>query len=163
MIFIGIDPGLSGGVAVIGPISVSACKTPVIEGEKRSMNLPACSKLLEEAKASGPVFAVIEKVGAMPGQGVTSMFTFGKGYGAWLGLLAAHGIAFQEVHPKTWKKAMLESVGKDKGASISRATSLFPGLQLVPEGCRTPHDGMAEAALLAEYGRRMYSEPKNDI
>ena len=160
MIFIGIDPGLSGAIATIGPVAVRAQKTPVIEGEKRQMNLPACSRLLEDAKNAGPTFAVIEKVGAMPGQGVTSMFTFGKGYGSWLGLLAAHGIAFQEVHPNTWKKAMLESVGKDKGASINRAASLFPALSLVPDGCRTPHDGMAEAVLLAEYGRRMYgSQP----
>jgi crossover junction endodeoxyribonuclease RuvC len=156
MIFLGIDPGLDGGFAMVTPVAVRAYKTPIIQGEKRQMNLPACGKLIEEAKAQGPVFAVIEKVGAMPGQGSVSMFSFGRGYGSWLGLLAAHNIAFQEVHPRTWKKAMLESTGKDKGASIERATTLFPALGLIPEGARTPHDGMAEAVLLAEYGRRMY-------
>lgn len=158
VIFVGIDPGLSGGIATIGPVAMRAQKTPIISGEKKQMNLAECANILRSAQDQGAVFAVIEKVGAMPGQGVTSMFTFGKGYGQWLGIMAALGISYQEVHPKTWKKAMLESVGKDKGASIGRATSLFPGVSLIADGCRTPHDGMAEALLLAEYGRRMYSQ-----
>jgi crossover junction endodeoxyribonuclease RuvC len=154
--FIGIDPGLDGAIATIGPLAVRTQKTPIFSGERRQMNLPECGRILSDLTEQGPVFAVIEKVGAMPKQGVSSTFSFGKGYGQWLGMLAAYRIAYQEVTPQAWKKALLEGTDKSKTASINRAASLFPGISFIPEGCRTPHDGMAEALLIAEYGRRMY-------
>lgn len=162
--WIGIDPGLSGGVAVIGPRMTAAARTPIIGTEKRTMNLAACGGLLRQyvEANSGGAFAVIEKVHAMPQQGVSSTFTFGKGYGAWMGILATLGIPYQEVTPQAWKKLMLEGADKeDKGSSINRAAGLFPYVNLIPEGCRTPSDGMAEALLMAEYGRRMYQGLKN--
>lgn len=161
--FIGIDPGLSGGIAVIGPILTKAERTPILQGDKRTMNLPACAAWLRDAIAANGcgAFAVIEKVHAMPKQGVSSSFCFGKGYGSWLGILSSFNIAYQEVTPQAWKKAMLDGSDKgDKASSLNRATTLFPYVKLIPEGCRTPSDGIAEALLMAEYGRRMYGGNK---
>lgn len=161
--FIGIDPGLNGGIAVVGRMITKADRTPIIEGDKRTMNLPACAEWIKKAVEAngGGAFAVIEKVHAMPSQGVSSTFTFGKGYGSWLGVLSTLGIPYQEVTPQAWKKAMLDGANKDdKASSINRASGLFPHVKLIPEGCRTPSDGMAEALLMAEYGRRMYGGAK---
>lgn len=157
--FLGIDPGLAGGIAVIGSRLTKAERTPIVQGDKRSMNLTACAAWIRHAiDANGcGVFAVIEKVHAMPKQGISSSFNFGKGYGAWIGILSTLGIAYQEVTPQAWKKTMLNGSDKsDKASSINRALSLFPHIKLIPEGCRTPSDGIAEALLMAEYARRMY-------
>lgn len=161
--FIGIDPGLSGGIAVIGSIMTKADRTPIIEGDKRTMNLPACAEWIRKVVAAngGGAFAVVELVHSMPGQGISSSFTFGKGLGSWHGILATLGIPYQEVSPVRWKKAMLPDMDKSqKGSSIIKATQLFPHINLIPEGCRVASDGMAEALLLADYGRRMYA-PQN--
>ena len=155
MNFIGIDPGLEGGVAILSPVFIKAERTPIMNGEKRTMNLPECANFLKYCDCKDS-FAVIEKVHAMPQQGVSSTFSFGKGYGSWLGILATLGIPYTEVSPQAWKKMMLADTDKSKEASLNRASTLFPLLNLIPPGCRTPSDGIAEAALLAEYGRRVY-------
>ena len=105
--------------------------------------------------ADNPVMvACVEKVGAHPGQGVTSMFSFGQSYGFILGVLAALGIGVQLVPPRTWKKEF-SLIGKDKAASIEVCKRLFPGVNLLAsEKCRKDSDGMAEALLMAEYARR---------
>ena len=105
--------------------------------------------------ADNPVMvACVEKVGAHPGQGVTSMFSFGQSYGFILGVLAALGIGVQLVPPGTWKKEF-SLIGKDKAASVEVCKRLFPGVNLLAtDKCRKDSDGMAEALLMAEYARR---------
>ncbi len=97
--------------------------------------------------------AYIERAQAMPKQGVTSMFNYGKGFGLWLGLLIGIGLPYTLVSPRRWKAAMLSDMPKDKGASILRAKQLFPQcasqLQLVK------HHNRAEAPLIAAYGQRL--------
>lgn len=157
MLFIGIDPGLDGAVAVTGACPTQVWDTPTVGQGKRTMDLRECHKVLAEQAGKGtPVMACIERVHAMPKQGVASVFTFGQGYGSWLALLAANGIAYQEVTPQSWKKHMLEGTDKSKDAAVKRAMSLFPGVPLVPKGCRVARDGRAEALLMAEFARRMY-------
>jgi crossover junction endodeoxyribonuclease RuvC len=97
---------------------------------------------------------VMEKVGPMPKQGVTSMFTFGAGYGALQMAAVSNGCRLFLVTPQEWKKVILAGTDKSKDSSIRVCECLFPSVVLVPPGCRKPHDGMAEAILLAEYGRR---------
>ena len=97
--------------------------------------------------------AYLERAQAMPKQGVTSMFNYGKGFGLWLGLLIGIGIPYTLVSPRRWKAVMLSDMGKDKGASILRAKQLFPQcasqLQLVKD------HNKAEALLIAAYGQRL--------
>ena len=95
----------------------------------------------------------IEKVHAMPKQGVTSMFSFGKGYGIWLGLIAGMWIRVNEVAPQTWKKYWLKDMPRGKGSAILRAQQIFPNVNLLPtERSRKPSIALAEALLIAMYG-----------
>lgn len=95
----------------------------------------------------------LERVGAMPGQGVTSMFKFGENFGFIQGLLTAYGIPYELVTPQKWKKEF--QVTGDKNSSIAVCKRLFQGVSLRrTDRCKTDHDGMAEALLMAEYARR---------
>ena len=147
MIFIGVDPGKKGAYAVI------------FEDEDVAMAYPWSDEGFVAAMGAAATrgkkcVAAVEKVGAMPGQGVTSMFSFGKSAGYIEGVLAAFGIPFQLVTPATWKREF-SLIGKDKKASIEVCKRLFPDVPLLPtERCRVEADGMAEALLMAEYARR---------
>lgn len=145
MIYIGIDPGKKGGVATISEDGVKVYQWDdqrFIEDMRQHANwLDKC-------------VAAVEKVGAMPGQGVTSMFSFGQSYGFILGVLTAFGIPYQLVSPATWKRefGLLKS---QKQGSVDVCKRLFPGVNLLPtERCRKESDGMAESLLIAEYARR---------
>ena len=149
MLYIGIDPGKSGGIATIKIVDENKIQLVYMEYSDDNLKLVTSNALLHK----GPVFAVVEKVGAMPGQGVTSMFNFGKSYGYILGVLEARGISYQLVPPQTWKKEF--SLSSDKNKSIEVCKRLFPSVNLKrTERCTKDHDGMAEALLLAEYGKR---------
>jgi len=154
---IGIDPGAAGAIAVINPDKRMAQVWPMPYSNK-AYDLDRIRQLLEFDPEDEEPFAVIEKVHAMPKQGVSSTFAFGCGYGILLGMLGAFQIPYHEVPPQTWKKIILAGENKDDGkaASIRVARRLFPGVSLrASERCRSDHDGMAEALLLAEFGRRM--------
>ena len=148
MIYIGIDPGMKGGVAYIDTITKNYTAYPM---PSTRLQLAECIKNVTQW---GCCTAIVECVHSMPKQGVSSTFKFGKGYGEILGILAALNIVIHEPTPQAWKKAMLAGTDKGKDASIQVAENLFPEINLVPKGCRKPHDGMAEALLMAEYGRR---------
>lgn len=133
----GFDPGLKGGVAVFDceqgrfsdvvsmPVNDDGIDTRVLK-----TFLLKCKMKFPESK----YIAVIEKVGAMPGQGVVSMFTFGEGYGS---LKTAVSYALHtdiiSVTPQTWKKTVLsgyewkQSVPKlviPKGTSAEKAKEM---------------------------------------
>ena len=141
--YIGIDPGKSGALALLtedGQCTV----VPFHES--------AYPTILKAASGPSSV-CCLEKVGAMPGQGVVSMFNFGHNLGYIEGLLQAFDIPYQLVPPQTWKKEFC--VTSDKNTSIEVCRKLFPHVCLLPTAkSRKPSDGMAEAMLLAEYARR---------
>lgn len=157
--YIGIDPGLTGAVAVIrgDGLFLAVHDTPVLEvvKNKKTRHDPdrvAMANLLAAIEHQySPVFAAIEKVNAMPEQGVTSVFSFGMGYGIWLGILASFGIPTDLVHPTRWKKTLMDGMGKEKDASRQRAKELFPAADLTLK----KHHGRADALLIAEYRRRL--------
>ena len=95
----------------------------------------------------------------MPGQGVVSMFNFGMNFGFIQGVLKAYRIPYELVTPQKWKKEF--SCTSDKNTSIEVCKRLFPKVNLkATERCKKDHDGMAEALLIAEYGRRHYNNIK---
>lgn len=151
MIYIGVDPGKNGGIALINSISPEINNTVHTFSEE---NLIGCiSEVCEYAGGSENIRCVLEKVNAMPHQGVVSMFNFGQNYGFIQGVLKAYNIPFELVPPQKWKKEF--SVTSDKNTSIEVAKRLFPNVNLkATERCRKDHDGMAEALLIAEYCRR---------
>jgi crossover junction endodeoxyribonuclease RuvC len=99
------------------------------------------------------VRAIVERVHAMPSQGVSSTFTFGKGFGGVLGVFAALGVPVLLPTPQAWKKKILAGTKQDKAAAVAWARRVYPGVPLVLARCRKPHDGMADALCIAEWGR----------
>lgn len=142
MIYIGIDPGASGGIGVINT-----------EGNTAEA-IPYSDEAMTDTLSCYPQAKVmVEQVHAMPGNGSTFMFNFGKAFGFILGALAAYKIPYQLVPPTKWKREF--SVTADKKTSIECCRRLFPTVELRRNAhCRTDHDGMAEALLIAEYARR---------
>ena len=112
MIYIGIDPGLSGAVGVLTEIDpyirpeVYDTPTALIEGEKtkRRHLTGSMARLLLPYAHRHDVLAVLENVHSMPKQGVASSFCFGEGKGMWEGILAALEIPMELVSPQRWKK-----------------------------------------------------------
>lgn len=142
MIYVGIDPGLKGGIAVITNDATMAY--PYSDETLRNI---AQSLTDENARCC------LEQVHAMPKQGVSSTFKFGVSYGYIKGILEMAGLSYQEIPPQRWKKEF--GLNSDKTASIDVCKRLFPSVSLrATERCRTDHDGMAEALLMAEYARR---------
>lgn len=110
------------------------------------MNRESLKKWLTEQ------ISYLEHIGAMPGQGVTSMFHFGENFGYIRGLLEAFEIPYELVRPQKWKKEFGIS---DKNSSVECCKRLFPVVDLRrTERCRKDDDGLAEALLMAEYARR---------
>lgn len=145
MIYIGIDVGKKGGFALIGEEGVTANPW---DDEKFVMAMCTATEL-------GECIACVEQVHAMPKQGVSSTFAFGKAAGFIEGVLTANRIPFQLVPPKKWKKEY--SLGNDKNQSIAVCKKLFPNVSLLPTAkCTKDSDGMAEALLLALYARRHF-------
>tara|TARA_Y100000310_G_C20579790_1_gene762382 strand:+ start:706 stop:1200 length:495 start_codon:yes stop_codon:yes gene_type:complete len=160
MIFIGIDPGLDGGLAAIYPngnIYVTVMPTERV-GKKRQLDGCEIREWIHNNDVfecrSEPQKITIEKVHAMPGQGVTSMFNFGVGFGILRGICSGLGLSYDLVTPQAWQKVMLE--GRGKGAKYEVAHELWPDVDFrATERCRKPHTGMVDAALIAEASRRM--------
>jgi len=124
MIHIGIDPGINGGIAVIenGQIEAVKCMDTIKDMADHIASL-GCTKL----------FCIIEKVHAMPGNGVVSMFKFGMNYGQWLAILASHNIPYKEVPPQTWMKfygALPKDRTKRKNHLKHLAQSLYPSIKI---------------------------------
>lgn len=148
MIYIGVDPGKKGGVAVIDGDGVEVYAWD----DQTFVNVMAATM------NKGKCIAAVEKVGAMPGQGVSSMFSFGQSFGFILGVLTAFGIGYQLVPPTLWKREF-GLLHTEKQASVDVAKRLFPGVSLLPtERCRKESDGMSDSLLLAEYARRKFGE-----
>lgn len=149
MIYIGIDPGKNGAYALIA------------EGEEGQSVFAYpwddtffVTEMAAVARMKTDVVAAVEKVGAMPHQGVTSMFNFGKSAGFIEGVLTAYGIPYQLIPPRKWK-AEFGLLNTDKRKSIEVARKLFPTVDMKrTERCRTDSDGKADALLLMEYARR---------
>lgn len=141
MIYIGIDPGKDGAMALLTDKSVT-----IIPFDERGYEIA-----LANIRGSDTL-CCLERVGAMPKQGVTSMFKFGENFGFIRGLLQANGIPYELVTPQKWKK---EFGATDKNSAVTVCGRLFPSVSLMrTERCKKPHDGMAEALLMAEYVRR---------
>lgn len=144
MIYIGIDPGAKGALACIWPFGA----VDLVRFDRERY-----LEVLRDLCVEREIRCCLERVGAMPGQGVTSMFHFGENFGYIQGLLEAFGIPYELVTPQRWKKEF--GVTGDKNSSIAVCKRLFPRVNLrrTPK-CMTDHDGMAEALLMAEYARR---------
>lgn len=157
MFYLGIDPGKEGAIAVMFEDELwDVIDCPLVKiGGKNKIDPHAILRTVGKIKSKADaVFCAVELVGAMPSQ--KGMFDFGRGFGYWEMALIAHEIPHEFYTPTKWKPKMMPGLPTDdKGASMIAASRQFPAkshLFVGPQG--GTKDGRAEAALIAEYGRR---------
>ena len=158
MKIIGIDPGLSGAIAVLENNKfLNVFEMPVMsEGKKnkRQLNSALLVNLLKENVLNNEeVAVVVEQVNAMPGQGVTSMFNFGQTFGAIKGICAALGFPIFFVRPSKWKK-YFELINSSKDSSRTKAIEMYP--KLSNQLAKKKDVNKSDAILIA----RFYSETR---
>ena len=132
MRIIGIDPGLSGGIAVLDNNKVKELfDMPVMpdgKKNKRQLNSALLAKLIKDhIEDIEDTVIIVEQVNAMPGQGVTSMFNFGQTFGAIKGICAALELPIYLIRPAKWKKHF-ELINSSKDASRTKAIEMYPSL-----------------------------------
>lgn len=146
---LGIDPGCSGALVLVteqgGYIDHLAMPTIKV-GTKSRVNGAAVAAWLRQY---GINHAYLEQVGAMPGQGTASMFTFGHAAGVAEGILQGLGIPYTLVTPQSWKKSA-GIIGSDKDAARSRAIQLYPELRALD--AKAKGQAIADALLIARFG-----------
>ena len=138
------DPGGSGAIAFLFkgyPRTISVEDTPTVAGEIDA------ATLADRISTMCPDMFIIERVGAMPKQGVASTFKFGKAYGVVIGVVAALKIPVHFVAPSVWKKHF--GLSSDKEQSRARALQLWPDRAEL--FARKRDHNRSEAALLARY------------
>jgi hypothetical protein len=138
-LYIGIDPGLSGGVAFV-PESGTPWAHKMPETDRDLIDLLRDSINMFDARAT------LELVHSSPQMGVKSAFTFGEGYGRLQMALTALGVPYERVRPQAWQKAMGCLTKGDKNVSKRRAQELFPAIKVT--------HAIADALLIGEYARR---------
>lgn len=155
MIIVGIDPGKTGGIAIIRPSYTS----------QRDVDLLVMPEIQEfaakmqwlETDTSADCHVFLEKAQSFPGQGIASAFNYGVGYGELLGVLWALGLAHTLVPPRTWTKAIHAGTkdAEPKKRTLEAVQRLFPEMKLTAnDRCKKPHLGIVDALAIAEYGRR---------
>jgi len=150
-VIIGIDPGCSGAIVVLnsGGTYQNAILTPTVKvGTKTRVNGAAIASFLRAFDLTGAE-AFLEQVGAMPGQGVSSMFTFGHAAGVVEGILQGLLVPYSLVTPQAWKKTA-GLIGSDKDAARSRAIQLYPSLRILDQ--KAKGQAVADALLIARHG-----------
>ena len=155
MRIIGIDPGLSGAIAILDDNKIiELFDMPVMpdgKKNKRQLNSALLVKLIKDnIKNLENTVMIVEQVNAMPGQGVTSMFNFGQTFGAIKGICAALGLPIFFVRPAKWKKHF-ELINSSKDASRTKAIEMYP---YISEQLAKKKDvNKADAILIARFYR----------
>jgi hypothetical protein len=152
-LFLGCDPGQSGGLVILDHYGAVVDVTPMPETVK-----DICDYMAEFSPRIR--MAVLESVHAMPKQGVSSAFKFGRGFGVLHAALVAFGIPFEFVLPGKWQQPLgcilqgrtgpEDRKTEKKAHNKARAQELFPGQKVT--------HAIADALLMAEYCRRVNIE-----
>ena len=142
-VYLGIDPGVSGGIALVGETSAEAWK---LQGMTPADHVALLRQLQEERDIR---MTLIEKLWVMPKamRGTSAAFTLGKSYGMLLGMLWMAEFRFEEMAPGVWQRTMGcltpgVSGTKKKRRHKERAQQLFPGIKVI--------NATADALLIAE-------------
>ena len=168
MIYLGLDPGLKGGLAALtedGKILMMETM-PLNEDGIDPVRVKNWLILVNGCSNGRGLTVALEKAQAMPGQGGRSMFNYGQGYGVLRAVLALMALQVTLVRPQTWTKVV--HVGTDGGEAKDRsrqaALRLWPGQTwTASDRCRTPHMGLIDACLIAEWCRRTVSSQQKTV
>ncbi len=158
MVILGIDPGLSGGLAFLDTrYGVLLEPMPTVGEQSRSLDLKEINRLMCDHRLDIQM-AYMERVHSMPGQGVVSVFKFGRVFGALEALLVSNGIPYWLVTPQVWMNEMhdRDKTIDTKARSLRAFGKLFPEVSaLATARSKVPHMGLVEAALIAKYGAQL--------
>ena len=158
MRIIGIDPGLSGAIAILEDSKIKELfDMPVMpdgKKNKRQLNSALLVKLIKDnIKNLEDTVMIVEQVNAMPGQGVTSMFNFGQSFGVLKGICAAMQIPMYFVRPAKWKK-YFNLINSEKDASRTKAIEIFPHFSA--QLSRKKDSNKADAILISSFFYETY-------
>jgi crossover junction endodeoxyribonuclease RuvC len=157
MIYIAIDPGLTGAIAAIDDDAqlVLCADLPVIRDNKLAwIDSNRLADLLMQCRDGRPARITLERSQAMPGQGVSSTFTTGCVMGSILAACQRIAVPLSVVTAAVWKRSM--GLDSSKQVSLDKGRLLFPTAELA----RVKDHNRAEACLLAEYSRRTFTAGK---
>jgi hypothetical protein len=143
---LGVDPGITGGIAFLFANCVVAEDIPTAGGEVD------VDTLVRRVREMQPALAIIERANAMPKQGVASTFKYGVAYGALRTVVALCNIPYRLVTPGKWKNHF--RLDADKEQSRALAIQFWPGCGYFS---RKKDHGRAEAALIARYGAETWN------
>lgn len=148
--FLGVDPGKTGGYVLLDQFGSHV--SHAVMG-----TLWDFVSFIQDTDMAR-LFVTVEKAQAMPKNGAVSMFNYGLEYGKLLGALGALQIVFQTVSPGIWTKTAHQGLSRKldpKERSREAAERGWPGLDLRGTmKCKKPHEGLVDAILIAEYGRK---------
>ena len=155
MRIIGIDPGLSGGIAILDDLKIfDMYDMPIMSEGKKNKNQLNSAQLANIIKKNiisiEDTFLIVEQVSAMPGQGVTSMFNFGQTFGSIKGICAALNLPIFFVRPAKWKKHF-DLINSSKDASRTKVIEMYPSIS--PRLSKKKDVNKADAILIARYFR----------
>ena len=163
MRIIGIDPGLSGGIAILDDLKIyDIFDMPIMSEGKKNKNQLNSAQLVnilnKHVLKKENTFVIVEQVSAMPGQGVTSMFNFGQTFGSIKGICAALGLPIFYVRPAKWKKHF-ELINSSKDASRTKVIEMYPSIS--SRLAKKKDVNKADAILIARYFRDFHSQLNN--
>ena len=184
-IFIGIDGGLQGGIAVITKNHTFGTIIPTYSVEvkgkrgwtkRKRYDLPMLRRFFvcyacyvdechNQEYDVTQCHVTLEEAFPMPAQGIVSQYSVGLGYGIFQGLLTGLGMNYVTVHPKKWQSEFKirtnEENGSTKDQALAVCEELFPNVNLLAsERSTIPHKGIVDAFLIAEYGKRQMEANK---
>lgn len=157
--YIGIDNGVTGGICAISDSSsvIALCRMPVKKARSANeVDIRALHLWLSAATGenlSNAVYIIEEPGGSKSASAAKSM---AGSFHAIRAFFETKFLRYERITPQRWQKSLLPGCkpGETKKRALSRALELWPEETFIPDGCRTPHDGIIDAALIAEYGRR---------
>ena len=158
MIYIGIDNGLTGGLVALSdhpgpPIAMIPMPT---RGKAKGNEVDAKAVWEWIYFTGGTVCTVILETPGKHSPGAQALCSMWDSYGAIRGILESRSIRHHRITPQQWQKRMMPGCAKGdtKPAALAKAQSLWPHESwLVTPRSTKPHEGLIDAALIAEYGR----------
>jgi len=158
-VILGCDPGVHGGLVVIHVADdiatlIAAVDIPTVgTGAGERVDVLAVRDWIVRHK---PTAAFIERSQAMPRQGSSSGFKYGRATGSLEAAVILCEVPIEIVDPAKWKR-FFRLPGKDKERARQRALELFPAAHAML--ARKKDHGRADAALIALYGARKAEAP----
>lgn len=154
-LILGIDPGQKGGIVALGQRTGR-----IVQKFPMPKEPPRLASFLSSHTI---VMAWIEKAQAYPRQGIRSTFNYGTHFGMLQGMLIALRIPFALVSPRTWQKEMFFKTTHKcpKAKALAAANRIFAKKKdfwIHGARAKKPHDGIVDAALIAGYGQKKFSD-----